>query len=108
VDKNGQSKTLKGVRHSVGYRSSNENFVFEEHEFSFDAVHRIYLTTDGLLDQNGGPKDIPYGKKRLVSHIETNHQKPIDAIKELVMDDLVQWQGAIDRNDDICFVGIEI
>jgi len=108
VDHQGKCRTIKGARHSVGYRSSDENFVFEEQDFSFDSVARVYLTTDGLLDQNGGEKDIPYGKKRLISHLEKNHDKPIDAVRELVMKDLVRYQGAIDRNDDICFVGIQL
>ncbi len=108
IDKLGKSTALKGSRHSVGYRSSDEHFVFDEHEFSFDTVHRLFLTTDGLLDQNGGPKDIPYGKKRLVSLIQSCQELTIEAAGSRIMDDLVHWQGAIDRNDDICYVGIEL
>lgn len=108
VDKNGKCMSIKGARHSVGYRSSDENFIFQEQEFAFGSFERLYLTTDGLLDQNGGEKNFPYGKKRFISLLEAHHKKPIHKVKELVMKDLQKWQGNLDRNDDICFVGIEI
>jgi PAS domain S-box-containing protein len=107
LDKEGKCKTIKGSRHSVGYRSCDENYVYEEHEFSIDAFDRLYLTTDGLLDQNGGAKDIPFGKRKLVSILESNHDKPINEIKELVMNDLAEWKGNAEQNDDITFVGIK-
>jgi serine phosphatase RsbU (regulator of sigma subunit) len=107
VDKEGKCKTIKGSRHSVGYRSCDADFVYEEHEIKIDAFDRLYLTTDGLLDQNGGAKDIPFGKRKLVSILESNHDKPINEIKELVMNDLVEWKGNAEQNDDITFVGIE-
>jgi len=107
LDKEGKCKTIKGSRHSVGYRSCDEDYVYEEHEFSIADFDRLYLTTDGLLDQNGGAKDIPFGKRKLVSLLEAHHNKPITDIKELVMNDLAQWKGNAEQNDDITFVGIK-
>jgi hypothetical protein len=107
VDKEGKCKTIKGSRHSVGYRSCDADFVYEEHEIKMDSFDRLYLTTDGLLDQNGGAKDIPFGKRKLISILESHHDKPINEIKELVMTDLTEWKGNAEQNDDITFVGIE-
>lgn len=107
IDKEGKCKTIKGSRHSVGYRSCNENYIYEEHEFSIDSFDGLYLTTDGLLDQNGGAKDIPFGKRKLISILESNYHKPIGEIKELVMNDVAEWQGNAEQNDDITFVGIK-
>jgi serine phosphatase RsbU (regulator of sigma subunit) len=108
VDKEGKCKTIKGSRHSVGYRSCDEEFVYEEHEISLDSFDKLYLTTDGLLDQNGGEKEFPFGKKRLISILETNNDKPINEIKKLVMNYLDAWKGNSEQNDDITFVGIKI
>jgi serine phosphatase RsbU (regulator of sigma subunit) len=108
LDKEGKCKTIKGSRHSVGYRSCDADFVYEEHEMKISDFDRLYLTTDGLIDQNGGAKDIPFGKRKLVSILEANHDKPINEIQKLVMTDLNDWKGNAEQNDDITFVGIDL
>jgi serine phosphatase RsbU (regulator of sigma subunit) len=82
--------------------------MFKEHEIKIDSFDKFYLTTDGLFDQNGGEKDIPFGKKRLISILEANNDKSVSEIKELVMIDLSKWRGHSEQSDDIMFVGIKI
>ena len=41
------------------------------------------------------------------STLESNHDKSITEIKELVINDLADWKGNAEQNDDITFVGIK-
>jgi len=40
---------------------------FKDHSIEIDRETRFYMVTDGFLDQNGGAKGYPYGKKRFFS-----------------------------------------
>ena len=39
-----------------------------ENQTSLKPGSRVYITTDGIIDQIGGLKQIAFGKKRLKSH----------------------------------------
>lgn len=105
---NGEVKTIKGDRHSIGYKKSDRNFEFTEHCINLDSVMQFYMTTDGYLDQNGGEKGFPFGKRQFIKLIEENHHLSFEEQKELFSYTLMQYQGNEERNDDIAIVGIEI
>ncbi len=107
VDK-GEVKTIKGDRHSIGYKKSDRNFEFTEHSIKLDSVMQFYMTTDGYLDQNGGEKGFPFGKRQFIKLIEENHHLSFEEQKEIFFYTLTQYQGDEERNDDIAIVGIEI
>ncbi len=108
VDYEGKCTTIKSDRCSVGYRSSDENFIFTEQEFKIDSFDKIYLSTDGLFDQLGGNKDFPYGKARLISILEKNNHQSMEHIRRLIMNDVSYWRRNAEQNDDITFIGIKI
>ena len=61
---------------------------------------RVYITTDGIIDQIGGPKQIAFGKKRLKSHHGMRQQ--IDgAAKSPHHGHLYKYQGEHLRRDDV-------
>jgi serine phosphatase RsbU (regulator of sigma subunit) len=59
------------------------------------------LTTDGYLDQNGGAKDFPLGKKRFTKLVEGCQSLPLNEQKTYFMEQLALYQGNNDRNDDV-------
>ncbi len=97
--------TIKANRHSIGYKTSNEDYVFIDHHISLRESKYFYLTTDGYLDQNGGDKGFPMGKKRFKSLIETHIDKPMREQKKNFEKALLAYQHKEDRNDDITVVG---
>ncbi|NPA11132.1 MAG: SpoIIE family protein phosphatase, partial [Epsilonproteobacteria bacterium] len=104
----GVVKTIKGDRQSVGYKDSDENYVFKEHILEVKDGMRFYMTTDGYLDQNGGEKGYPFGKKRFIKIIEQNYQKPMERQKEIFIEEFLKYKGDEEQNDDITIVGFEI
>ena len=72
---------------------------------------KFYCTTDGYLDQNGGEKDFPFGKKRFGNIIKENHNESMAELQTILMMEMVQWENAIpnnERNDDMTVIAFEI
>jgi len=106
--KDGEFKTIKGSRHSVGYKKSDANFEFKEHIIDLEEGMKFYLTTDGYLDQNGGEKDFPFGKKKFGKVVEENKNLPFKEQEKILLSTIEEYQGDQDRNDDITVIGFEI
>ncbi|WP_459977842.1 SpoIIE family protein phosphatase [Nautilia lithotrophica] len=102
----GEVKTIKGDRYSVGYRQCDINHIYKEHELSLEK-EAFYITTDGYIDQNGGKKGFPFGKKRFKSIIENNYFKPFNIQKEIFINELKIYQNTEERNDDITLIGFK-
>jgi serine phosphatase RsbU (regulator of sigma subunit) len=105
---NDELKTMKGNRYSVGYKKCAMDYEYKEHTVEVKERMQFYLTTDGYLDQNGGDKSFPFGKKRFQNIITENHQQSFDKQKEVFIDTLKTYQGNEERNDDVTLVGFRI
>jgi serine phosphatase RsbU (regulator of sigma subunit) len=101
-------KTIKGDRHSIGYKKSKVDYEFKEHRIDILDNTKIYITTDGYLDQTGGEKNFCFGKKKFTSLITENTNKEFDIQSQLLMNTLISYQGNNDRKDDITVVGFKI
>lgn len=103
-----QIKEYKGDRHSVGYKTSDENYIYKEHILHLKEDDVIFASTDGLYDQNGGHKDLPMGRKRIKDILIENQEDALNDIKELILYELCSYQGSNKRNDDISFLSFKI
>ncbi|GGC04875.1 hypothetical protein GCM10011352_33810 [Marinobacterium zhoushanense] len=104
----GELQTIRGDRQGIGYRSSDPHFVFTEHELRISEVRRLLLTTDGYIDQNGGEKGFPLGKRRLKELLLAYRDRPIDELREGLLAALCDWQQREERSDDLTLVGIDL
>jgi len=105
---NDEVKTIKGSRHSIGYKKSNVDFEFKEHLLHVKDSMQFYCSTDGYFDQNGGEKGFPFGKKKFGDFIINNKNKEFAKQKELLLNKLIEYQNDEDRNDDVTIVGFRI
>jgi len=101
-------KTIKGDRHSIGYKKSDANYEFVDHTIDVRLPSQIYLTTDGFLDQNGGKKGFPLGKKRFIQMILENTNETFADQQEVLLYELQKYQKDNERNDDVTVIGIKI
>ena len=101
-------RMIKEEKYSVGYKKCDANYQYTEHTIEVKDGMRLYLTTDGYLDQNGGEKGFPFGKKRFKKIITENYQKPMSQQKEVFLNSLKNYQGSEERNDDITLIGLKI
>jgi len=111
TDPDGTFHTLKGNRYSVGYKKCDINYEYKESIIDVKEGMKFYCTTDGYLDQNGGKKDFPFGKKRFSKIIEENHTKSMSELQTIFQTKLNEYESEVidnDRNDDITLIGFEI
>ena len=111
MDVNGGFHTVKGNRYSVGYKKCDMNYEYKESIITIEKGMKFYCTTDGYLDQNGGEKDFPFGKKRFGNIIKEYHDKPMSELKEIFINSMNQYEIMIennDRNDDMTVIGFEV
>ncbi|HIC10222.1 MAG TPA: hypothetical protein EYO61_02550, partial [Campylobacterales bacterium] len=67
----------------------------------------LYLTTDGFLEQNGGTKDIPFGKRRFRHMVEKYSSLPLEKQKEKFLEEFDNWKRGF-QTDDIALIGLQI
>lgn len=68
----------------------------------------LSLTTDGYLDQNGGEKGFPFGKKKFTKLIREYASESFAEQQEILLHELQNYQQDEERNDDVTVVGFKV
>ena len=101
-------KVIKGDRHSIGYKNSDVNYEFKNHEIKVEKGMKFYLFSDGYIDQIGGEKNQSFSKARTINIIDNNKDKSMQEQKEVLLNELKDYQGEMERIDDVTFLAVEI
>jgi PAS domain S-box-containing protein len=106
IIRKGELTVLKGTKQSVSYCDNPQPF--DEHIFQLDKGDCIYLTSDGFVDQFGGPKNKKFMKKRLFEILLAISDNPISVQGQILEDEFVKWKGDENQTDDVLFFGLRI
>ena len=96
---------IKGDRKGLGYRRYPPETSYTDYTFSFDDRNSFYLTTDGLIDQIGGPRGRSFGKRRFQELLKENLGVPMREQEETLRRAIDQYQGEQIRRDDLTVLG---
>ena len=96
-------QAFDGARMGVGYVDSPLDFAWSNQQIPVAEGSLLFLTTDGLIDQIGGPKEIAYGKRRLREQLLARRGECATHISQAILDDFERWQGTQPRRDDLTF-----
>ena len=99
---------IKGDRHSIGYKDSDADYQFTEHTIDVSKDTSMYISSDGYWDQLGGPKELSFGKKRLKALIEDIKEESMAEQQEEFIYTLQDYQGDMDRQDDVTVIAFKI
>jgi len=100
--------TVHADRHSLGYANANLNHTFKQTQIALKKDMQFYITTDGYLDQNGGTKGYPMGKRRFIQLLEKIHRLPFAKQKETLLHHLNMYRKEEEQSDDITVIGFEV
>ena len=100
----GQVNEIRGDRQSLGYRSADPDYPFQNHSISIQDTQCFYLCTDGLYDQVGQHSGLPLGKKRLISFLESIQDRSMAEQKQALQQMFAEHQGQEEQRDDVTFV----
>ena len=107
---NNELKVIKGNRKPIGGRSyKREEESFTTHDLKLEADDSIFLFSDGLQDQFGGPevREKKYSPRRIRAMIEENHGKSMTDIGKNFEADFDNWKGSRKQIDDVLLLGIK-
>ena len=97
---------IKANRYDLG--GGGESKVFKKHLLHPVKGSSLYLFSDGIIDQLGGPHHKKFMKKKLEKNILTINSKPMPQQKVFFKNLLSEWIGQGEQTDDILLMGIKI
>jgi serine phosphatase RsbU (regulator of sigma subunit) len=105
---NGELRQLKGDRQSLGYRSSNPDFPFQNQVITVEGPLSVYLATDGFFDQIGAQTGLPLGKRRFQSAVAGVQEQSMAAQKQALLAMFEDFKGEEEQRDDVTVVGCRL
>lgn len=78
---------------------------FTNHRRPIKVGMQIYLWTDGIIDQVGGPRRLGFGKRRLQRILLDYGSMGMARRKAETLREFVEYQDEEARRDDITFIG---
>jgi serine phosphatase RsbU (regulator of sigma subunit)/CheY-like chemotaxis protein len=97
---------FKGDRMPLSYHDKMTDFTFREIDTLPD--DRVYLFTDGFVDQFGGKGGKKFRSDQLKEVLLKVHKNPFEVQKQLLTDAFNNWRGMEEQVDDITVVGLKL
>ncbi|AVQ85724.1 MULTISPECIES: SpoIIE family protein phosphatase [unclassified Variovorax] len=94
---------VEGRRKGVGYMDTEFDFSWSNQELLLPPGSLVFVSTDGLIDQVGGPRAIALGKRRVRELLLEQRGRTAAQVNQAVLDALQAWQGEHHRRDDLTF-----
>ena len=88
-------------RVGIGYVATPVDHRWQNRTLVVQARDRILVTTDGLTDQIGGPRNISFGKRRLRELLAATRALPAPDQTAAILQAHRQYQGQRRRRDDL-------
>lgn len=102
----GELKILKGDKQSVGFNHVMVDFTYTRHVFSKGDT--LYLFSDGIIDQFGGPKYKKFMTSRFKESIEVVKDFSVRDQVKYMTKEVQDWQGNSEQTDDVCLMVVEL
>lgn len=100
--------TLNGARKPIGGAQIDYKYGFEDTVLDLQEGDAIYCYSDGYADQMGGENRKKFKRKKLISLLEQNSDKPIDEQKEIYKTTFEAYKAQHEQTDDVLLIGIKI
>ena len=103
----GEIQEIKGDKKGIGYRHIHFDQDFTEYALDIEPGMRLYMVSDGLIDQIGGERRRSFGKNRFRSLLLEMINEPLHQQGTKLVQALTDYQGAEQRRDDVSILGLE-
>jgi len=98
----GNRKAIGGIPHR---KKAEKDFI--NHIIEIKKGDKIFIFSDGLPDQVGGPEGRKYSPQRIRENIVENKDLTMQQYSNLFSSDFKKWKGKTKQIDDVLLIGIE-
>lgn len=106
IVRNNELIEIKADKQPIGKHDGAKPFT--NHKISLQPNDSLYVFTDGITDQFGGPKGKKFMHKPLKEMLLSIQNVSMDEQKTLIENRFKDWKGNLDQVDDICMVAVKI
>lgn len=107
--RNGELIEYKGNRKAIGgiphRKKAEKDFI--NHSIEILKGDKIFIFSDGMPDQIGGPEGKKYSPQRIRDNITENKDLTMQQFSNLFATDFKNWKGKYKQIDDVLLIGIE-
>jgi serine phosphatase RsbU (regulator of sigma subunit) len=103
---NNELREIKANKQPIGRFESKVNFV--NHEMQLNKGDSVFVFSDGIADQFGGPEGKKFKYKRVKELILQNQTKSHSEQKNTIISEFIKWKGMNEQIDDVCLMGVKI
>jgi serine phosphatase RsbU (regulator of sigma subunit) len=97
---------LKGDRRNVGGSETANITDYVMHEYIIEPGDTLYLFSDGITDQFGGPSGKKIKKSGLLEWIQNIHRAPMHEQRDYIKRQFKDWKSQHEQTDDVIIMGI--
>lgn len=108
IFRNEKMLVLEANRLSIGGSDINETKTFQKCEVNFESGDQLYMFTDGLPDQFGGPRGKKLMRKNLLELIKQNTHESMSVQGEIFEYAFSKWKGKNFQVDDVTLLGVKL
>lgn len=98
---------IGGSKYPIGFYQTAEK-KFHETKKQLAKGDRVYLFSDGITDQFGGPNDKKFKKSQLKEVLLKSKNMTLGEQKEYVEYIFRNWQQGQEQTDDVLLIGLEV
>jgi len=103
----GEFKEYKADRMPIGIYYGEKD-TFTNYEINIKKGDTLYIFSDGLADQFGGPEGVKYKIANLKKLLSEIYYKPMAEQQNIIENEFEKWRGSADQVDDITVIGVRI
>ena len=102
-----EPEEVRGDKAGVGYLETADDQAWTRHTLAFEPGTVLVATTDGIVDQIGGPRRIAFGKRRLWDAFRSGPAGlGLRGRLERCQEAMAAYQGGEPRRDDVSLLAI--
>ena len=103
----GEFREYKANRMPIGiYYGKNDTFT--NYRIKVKKGDTLYIFSDGLVDQFGGPNGVKYKTAKLKKLLTEIHYRPLSEQRNIIENEFEKWKGSVEQVDDITIIGVRI
>lgn len=107
-EKNEVVETIRGEKMTLGEKKLTGPEEFTTYDFDWEEGVSYYMVTDGLFDQLGGDKRLPFGYNRMKRVVIKYRDASMEEIVNKIMEEYDDYRAEERQRDDVTIMGFRL